>query len=88
VRTSWCDQPVPLGTLREIAPHPPGIGERQPLEERVEIVIGAIMTGLRRDEIVPPCSAASRCSAPPGVFGDLNPPCIQPREPLAAGRKP
>ena len=36
----------------------------QPFEERIEIRDrAAIMTGLRRGEMVPPCSAASRCSA-------------------------
>ena len=31
---------LPLGALHEIAPHAPGIGEMQPFEERIEILIG------------------------------------------------
>ena len=39
-----------LGALHEIAPDASRIGEVQPLEERIEVVSAAIMTGLRRGE--------------------------------------
>ena len=52
-----------LRALHEVAPDAARIGEMQALEEGVEVVIGGIMTGLRRGERMPPCSAASRCCA-------------------------
>ena len=35
------------------------IGQVQALEDRIEVVIGRIMAGLRRGERMPPCAAAS-----------------------------
>ena len=72
---------LPLGALHEVAPHAAGIGQMQPLEERIEVVIGGDhdrpptrRDGCRRAR---PRPGAPLRSAPAGAFGDLDPACAR-----------